>query len=142
MATFNKNGQWVLTGNEDSLLFKTGERKQAGKGELIECKKVDPNSEEAKQYFAELAKSILAGSRQNGFRQATDEELFGHLVVSEEQVQKAEQDWNNQINDFYKEASKPLEKQDSRENLDWGSGKSFNDSLTPEELAERNKHIG
>jgi hypothetical protein len=142
MAVFNRNGQWSLTGNEENLLFKTGGRKSSGVEALPERRSIDTSSEEAEQYFAQLAKSALIGSKQSGLRQATDEELFDHLVVSEEQVQKAEQDWNNQINDFYTEATKPLEKQDSKENLDWGNGRSFNDSLTPEELAKRNRHIG
>jgi len=142
MAKFNQGGQWTITGSEDTLLFKTGEKRHSGKGPVIEKKKVDPDSEEAKQFFNDLAKSILSGSKENGFRQATDQELFGGLVVSEEQLQKAEDDWNNQLNGFYKEAAKPLEKQDSVDNAEWGSGKSFNDSLAPEELEKRNKHIG
>jgi hypothetical protein len=138
MAKFNQGGQWSLTGDEDTLLFKTGEKRQAGKNEVIERRKVDPNSEEAKKLFEALAKAIVKDTP----KQPTNEELFGHLVVPEEKLQKAEEEWQNKIGDFYKEAAKPLEKQDSRENLDWGNGGSFNDSLTPEELAERNKHIG
>ena len=138
MAKFNQGGQWTITGSEDTLLFKTGEKRHSGKNELIERKKVDPNSEEAKRFFDELAKSILSGAP----KQPTDERLFGHLVVSEEQVQKAEQEWNDKLNGFYEEAAKPLEKQDSMKNTEWGSGKSFNDSLAPEELEKRNKHIG
>jgi hypothetical protein len=138
MAKFNQGGQWSLTGDENTLLFKTGEKRQAGKNEVIERRKVDPNSEEAKKLFEALAKAIVSGAP----KQPTNEELFGHLVVSEESLQKAEDDWNNKINDFYTEAAKPLEKQDSRENLDWGNGKSFNDSLSPEELEERKNHIG
>ena len=62
MAKFNQGGQWTITGSEDTLLFKTGEKQHSGKNELIERKKVDPNSEEAKQFFDELAKSILSGA--------------------------------------------------------------------------------
>lgn len=40
--------------------------------------------------------------------QPTDEELFGQMVVSEEQVQKAESNYANSINNFYAEASKPI----------------------------------
>jgi hypothetical protein len=142
MAKFNQGGQWTITGSEDTLLFKTGEKRHSGKGPVTEKKKVDPDSEEGKKFFSDLSKSILSGSKTNGFRQATDQELFGGLVVSEEQVQKAEQEWDNQLNGFYEEAAKPLGKQDPKDNAEWGSGKSFNDDLASEELEKRNKHIG
>lgn len=56
----------------------------------------------------EITKAIMHGTNQKGVRQATDEELFGHLVVSEEQVKKAEAEWDNTFNGFYEEANKPV----------------------------------
>lgn len=40
--------------------------------------------------------------------QPTNEQMFGHLVPSEEQLQKAEYDWANRFNSFFIEASKPI----------------------------------
>ena len=134
----SNNGQWSLSGSEDSLLFKTSEKKQAGKNEVIERKKIDPDSDEAKAIFDEFAKAIVRDTP----KQPTDEQMFGHLAVSEDQVQKAEQDWNGFFNKFYEDGVEPLEKQDSTENLGWGNGKSFNDSIEEEELQKRNMHIG
>jgi hypothetical protein len=132
VTTYNKGGQWSLSGTEDNLLFKTGEKKDSGKPEITENRKVDPDSEEAKAIFDKLAKAILDGTP----KQPTDEEMFGHLVVTEEQVKKAEQDWENKIGNGYNEASKPIDpNHDSRE---WGECKSFKDRLTEEEL---NKYL-
>lgn len=141
MAKFNQHGQWALSGDEDTLMFKTAETKQSSKNEVIERKKIDPNSEEAKDLFRLLAKSILEGSRGDKFRQATDQELFGHLVVSEETLAKQEEDWNNQIEDFYKTARKPIKEEYSREHEGWGNGKSFNSTLTEEELRSRKNSV-
>lgn len=40
--------------------------------------------------------------------QPTNEQLFGHLVVSEEMAKKAEQQWNGTLNNWLIEASKPI----------------------------------
>jgi hypothetical protein len=40
--------------------------------------------------------------------QPTDEQMFGHLVVNEEMAKKAENQWNNCINNWLVEATKPI----------------------------------
>lgn len=70
--------------------------------------------------------------------QATDEELFGHLVVSEEQLKKAEAEYENKLNKWYAEANKNVDNKD----IEWGQGKSFNSTLTEEERLKRNMHLG
>lgn len=40
--------------------------------------------------------------------QPTDEEMFGHLVVSEEMAKNAETQWSGTLNNFFTEATKPL----------------------------------
>ena len=137
MMKVSQNGQWSLAGSEDTLLFKTGENQPAGQNEVIERRKVDPNSEEGKKIFADFAKSIIDSTP----KQPTDEEMFGYLTVSEEQLQKAEDEWNGRLGGFYEAAAEPLEKQDSKENLEWGSCKSFNDDIEEEELQKRNMHV-
>lgn len=40
--------------------------------------------------------------------QPTNQELFGHLVVTEEMAKNAENKWNNSFNNWMQEASKPI----------------------------------
>ena len=88
-----------------------------------------------KEQLLKEAEFILRGFLQKGLRQATDEELFGHLVPSEEQIKKAEHWYENGMNEAFKEMQKPVDNQEQ----EWGSGKMIDwDSLTEEEKAERN----
>ena len=77
------------------------------------------------------------------FRQATDEELFGRLVVSEEDLKKIEEEYKNKIADFYKAAQAPVGDGPTVNDDDWGNGKSYEEQmeLTEEERAERNMHV-
>ena len=76
----------------------------------------------------EVRAAIMHGVKQ----QPSDQQLFGHLVVTEEQVVKAEKEWNNQFNDFYENVKKPVEKQDLSKG--WGSrGPIWKEELTEEE---------
>jgi len=76
----------------------------------------------------EVRKAILEGAP----KQPTDEQLFSHLVVSEEQVKTAETKWENLFNDFYKSVRQPVENQ--APNKSWGSrGPIENETLTEEE---------
>lgn len=142
MAKFNKGGQWDLDGTENELMFKTGEKKSSGKGPLLKRETLNPNSEEAKKFFENLAKAILAGAP----KQPTNEEMFGHLVPTEEQVQAAKEKWENQISGFYSQESMKnidsLNKSDDRLDFEMEKGKSFNDylkeRLSEEELKQRN----
>jgi len=94
----------------------------------------EPSNEEISEY-------ILKGTQAPGVRQATDEELFGHLVVTEEQFKKAEEDWNNTLNNFYKAAQAPVVPEDKQDS-EWGDGSSFNSALTEEERLKRNMYTG
>lgn len=40
--------------------------------------------------------------------QPTDQEMFGHLEVTEEMAKKAESEWSGTLNNFFAEATKPL----------------------------------
>lgn len=69
-------------------------------------------------------------------RQPTDQELFGHLVPSEEQLKKAERQWGSGLNDFFREVQKPVEKSQTR---DFGRRGPIQESdLTEEEQKIRN----
>jgi hypothetical protein len=54
-----------------------------------------------------LQKNNILGTRPVP-RQPTDEEMFGALVPSEEQVQKAEKQWSGSFNNWLAEAQKPI----------------------------------
>ena len=136
----NNNGQWQLDGTETTLLFKTNETKQAGKNEVIERRKVDPDSPEGQEIFKNFADSIRAGVPQ----QPTDEQLFGHLVKSEEEIQQAEEIYKSRLNFYNDWAAGRIKTSGEKpeDNESWGSGTSFNSSLSPEELKKRNSYTG
>jgi hypothetical protein len=71
--------------------------------------------------------------------QASDQELFGHLVVDEEHIKKTEQEYENKLNKWYETATQRITKD---EDTEWASGTSFNASLTEQERLKRNMHLG
>lgn len=85
----------------------------------------------------QIAKAVLAGAP----KQPTDEEMFGALVVSQEQIDAAEKAYETKIADFYTMANKPLTGKTQVPDEEWASGKSFNSTLSKEELAKRNMHL-
>lgn len=82
----------------------------------------------------EIAKAILPKKSS----QPTDQEMFGHLVVTEEQAKKAEIEWETKLQKSLTMPSigTPLDEEE------WGNCKSFNSTLSPEELAQRNMYTG
>ena len=65
--------------------------------------------------------------------QATDEQLFGAGVVTQEWADAAQLNWNNKFNSFFNEVTKPVERQDI--NKSWGSrGPISNETLSEEEM--------
>jgi hypothetical protein len=65
-------------------------------------KSIEFEENQAAQLLAQrMPASFFAG-------QPTDEQLFGHLVQSGENVQKAEQKFNNTMTNWFEEASKPI----------------------------------
>lgn len=79
-------------------------------------------------------------------KQPTNEQMFGHLVVTQEQIKAQEKAWQDRVGDWFKNANKPVDKlnksRSNIENREWAPGKSFNDMLTEEELKERASYIG
>ncbi len=58
----------------------------------------------------QFAKALVRDDHRRMKLQPTDQELFGHLVVTPEQMAKMESDWEGTISNFYKQAAKPVEK--------------------------------
>jgi len=87
------------------------------------------------------AEMIADSLNKGAHRQATDEELFGHLVVSKDKAEKAEKDWDNtfeRIPDLATVKCDHLNKRDELEDA-WEDGGSFNDILDPAEVERRDK---
>ena len=82
----------------------------------------------------EIAKAIL----HNAPKQPTDEQLFGGGIVSEEEAIKRQQEWENRLQKSLTMPSvgAPLDEEE------WGTCKSFNSTLSREELLERNTYTG
>ena len=87
----------------------------------------------------EIAKIIMHGIDRKGIRQATDEELFGHLVVSEEMAKAAQKEWDNKLNAFYEEANKSITSDTANE---WNGREPLTKGMTEEELAKWRMYTG
>ena len=93
----------------------------------------------------EISQVIMANMPKS-VQQPTHAEMVKAAIASgiqktPEEMAEKQKDWENSINDFYKSANKPIEKLDSEDNKSWGSGKSFNDDLSEEELKKRNMYV-
>ncbi len=77
--------------------------------ELAKIQKSNPVSK-AEDLMSNQLANMMAGKAMLGTpppRQPTDQEMFGHLVPSEEAIQKAESAWGNKMN-WLEEATKPI----------------------------------
>lgn len=98
------------------------------------------NQETLENQFNSMMCDLKAGFKENGVRQATDEELFGHLVVTEEMAKQAENEWENRYTKTMNDLNKPI---DNKE-VDWGNCKPTVDTskMTEEERVARNMKWG
>lgn len=87
--------------------------------EIMRLAKMDqPSGEEAsaKQLANLLMGKKMLGDIPLGMRgmfadpppQPTDQQMFGHLEVTEEMAKKAQNDWSGTLNNFFEEATKPI----------------------------------
>lgn len=77
--------------------------------ELAKLQKSNPVNR-AEELMPNQLANMMAGRSMLGMtppKQPTDQEMFGHLIPSEEQIQKAEDKWNNTFN-WLQEAQKPI----------------------------------
>jgi len=147
----NKNGPGTLDWSEE--LQKTDDYRHiptalwaadqhgGGKQGIDPLNKSEKRIKEGETPYRPTDKEITAAIMHNAPKQPTDEEMFGHLVVSEEQVAKAKADWYNKLQGFYDAAMKPVIPEEEQE-LEWGSGKSFNSTLSDQERLKRNMYTG
>lgn len=139
---FNRWGQWTLsTDSKETSLIK------GIKAESQEASSKDPSSgltgADATRLALHQAEHGKLPEMNKIQLQPTNEQLFGHLAVSSDKIEKAEKAWNNTFNshfDLIKLKIDHLNK--SKVEKSWGQGKSFNSLLDEKELAERNGFIG
>ena len=83
----------------------------------------------------QIRKAIL----HNAPKQPTDEQLFGGGVVSEEEAEARQKAWETSMQKSltHPTIGKPVEEEE-----EWGLCKSFNSSLSREELLKRNMDTG
>jgi hypothetical protein len=77
--------------------------------EVKNLQKTNPVNKAEDIMSTQLA-NMMAGRAMLGIKppaQPTDQEMFGHLIPTEEQIEKAEQGWNNRLN-WLEEAIKPI----------------------------------
>ena len=96
-----------------------------------------PGEVPAKPSNEEVASYVLKGAN----NQWKDSEHLHKEIVSQEQAEQLQKDWQNSLNNFYKAAQAPTVPEVKQE-LEWGDGKSFNESLTEEERLKRNMYTG
>lgn len=75
-------------------------------------------------------------------QQPTDEQLFGHLVVTEEDEARFEEEYQTRISKMYtmpENSEQYLKKHEGEPEQEWKDGMSFNDMLSPEEVKKRNR---
>lgn len=113
-------------------LYKNGHSSEPEHPLSKPLKKGQNGEESINESFSSLTKGIIEGSKQDGIRQPTDKEMFGHLEVTEEMVKKDQDEWDNKLGNWYEEAQKPLEKNNTNENWE-PDGTSFLDDLSEEE---------
>jgi len=120
----------------------TSGSKEGGVDPLNKAKKINedgvepyrPSNEEVSEY-------IMKGFANSAQGQWKDSEHLHKEIVSEAQAEEMEKNWKNGINNFYKAANTPVIKEVEKE-VEWGSGESFNSTLTEEERLKRNMHTG
>ncbi len=91
----------------------------------------------------EVSQAIMANMPKQMRQPTTAEQIewakAAGLIKSAEQEEVLQKDWEGRLNDFYKAASEPVDQQNYDNESGWGSGGSFNDGISAEELEKRNK---
>ena len=113
--------------------------KQGGVDPLNKAEKINKKDEEPyRPSNEEIAQFILKGLGNTA--QWRDEDHLHKEIVSEKDAEEMKKAWENSIQGFYDAARAPIIKE--QKNVDWGSGKSFNSTLSEEERLKRNMDLG
>jgi hypothetical protein len=137
---WNKLGQWSLVadGGGNRLIQNMPHTAQvSSRFEKTDGRK---GIDTATQAIQQIMQNKLPEMNKGLKLQPTNEELFGHLVITEEEAKKQEEVWRNRFASL--SFKKPIDTLNKCQISDrkWEQGKSFNSMLTEEELLERNRH--
>lgn len=142
MAKFNSWGQWALEKSDTKVSTGpqiSGPKVSTGTDKTEGLKGADL----VKMMAQQIATGSLPIAGPKPAPQPTNEQMFGHLVKSEEEIQATEDKWNSGNAAVMRELSKPVDHLvKSQIEGSWGNGKSFNSMLSKEELAKRNREVG
>lgn len=115
--------------------------KQGGVDPLNKAKKINEDGVEPyRPSNKEVSEYIMKGFADSAQGQWKDSEHLHKEIVSEAEAEEMKKNWENGINNFYKTANAPVLKEEKE--VDWGSGESFNSTLTDEERFKRNMYTG
>jgi len=111
-----------------------------GKQGVDPLNKAKPRLEKGEVPYRPTDEEISNTILHNAPKQPTDLEMFGHLLVTEEELQKKEADWENKVQKNISDLNEPINSDNQEE--EWGTCKSFNESLSDEERYKRNMFTG
>lgn len=123
-----------------SELYKTGKSLEPEHPVSRPVKAGQTGKEHVDEVGKDLIKSILDGFKEDGVRQPTDQELFGHLVKTEEEIEDmkaaAKKKWDNALKAYDDWQPARLVKSHNFDPESWGTGKPI---LSEEEREEHRK---
>lgn len=110
-----------------------------GKEGVDPLNKSEKRLKEGEVPYRPTDEEIRAAVMRNAQRQPTDEEMFGHLVPTEEQVQKAEDDWDTTFTGWYEAAQEDaFDEGDTA--AEWNGREPLTKGMSEEELAKWRMH--
>ena len=114
--------------------------KEGGIDPLNKSKKINEDGEVPyKPSDEEVSNYIMKDMRNGPQAQWKDSEHLHKEVVTQAQAEELQKNWENALQNFYNAAKAPVLKK-SEEQEEWGSGKSFNSTLSEEERLKRNMY--
>lgn len=142
MVKFNKNGQWNLDNDNNEQLFKSWPNERKPEHPLSQPVKNTTGKEHVKELEKTIVADIIDGFKVDGIRQPTDQEMFGHLVKSEEEIERikedAEKGWNETLHAYNDWKPAQVVKKHDFDQSSWGNGRPILDDEELEELRKAN----
>jgi hypothetical protein len=139
---WNKLGQWTLGADGGGNRLIQGMPHTAQVSHRFEKTSGSTGADTASEAIQQIMQNKLPEINKGMKLQPTNEEMFGHLVITEEEIKKQEEAWHNRFASL-SHGKKPIDvlNKSAVSNREWKTGTSFNSMLTEEELRERSKSV-
>ena len=143
MAKFNQGGQWSLDGSEGEQLYKSWPNHK--KPEDPRSQPVDATTglEQVQKMGDSIVKEIMDGFKSDGVRQPTDQEMFGKLVKTQEEIdgaiEGAKKKFDEKLHAYVDWQHAKVVKSHNHDPDSWGKGSPILDDEQLEELAKANR---